>query len=52
MHTHEQQTIKVKHKSKEREMQTQDNTKTCYWRGNQRIQQKISPQPSKSKSIH
>ena len=27
MHKHEQQTIKVKHKSKGREIQTQDNTK-------------------------
>ena len=30
VHKHEQQTIKVKHKSKGREMQIQDNTKTCY----------------------
>ena len=30
MHKHEQQTINVKYKSKEREIQTQDNTKTCY----------------------
>jgi len=33
-------------------MQTQDNTKTCYWRGNQKTQQKTSLWPSKSKSIH
>ena len=31
---HEQQTIKVKHKSKGREMQIQDNTLMCYQRGN------------------
>ena len=34
VHKHEQQTIKVKYKSKGREMQSQDNTKTCYRRGN------------------
>ena len=33
-------------------MQPQDNTKTCYQRGSRRIRQKISPLPSKSKSIH
>ena len=33
-------------------MQPQDNTKTCFRRGNQRTRQKTSPQPSKSKSIH
>jgi len=33
-------------------MQTQDNTKTCYRRGNRRIRQKTSPRPSKSKLIH
>ena len=33
-------------------MQTQDNTKTCYQRENQRTQQKTSPRPSKSKQIH
>ena len=36
VHKHEQQTIKVEHKSKGREMQTQDNTETCYRRGNRR----------------
>ena len=36
VHKHEQQTIKVKHKSKGREMQTQNNTAMCYQRGNQR----------------
>jgi len=35
-----------------REMQTQDNTKTCYRRGNWSTRRKISPQPSKPKSIH
>ena len=35
MHKHEQQKIKVKHKSKGRELQIQDNTETCYRRGNQ-----------------
>ena len=30
VHKNEQQTIKVKHKSKGREMQTQDNTVMCY----------------------
>ena len=34
VHKQEQQTIKVKFKSKEREMQTQDNTAMCYRRGN------------------
>ena len=29
VHKHEKQTINVKHKSKGREMQTQDNTMTC-----------------------
>ena len=33
-------------------MQTQDNTKTCYRRGNRKTRQKTSPRPSKSKSIH
>ena len=52
VHKHKQQTIKVKHKIKGREMQTQDNTKTCYQRGNQRTQQKTSLRPSKLKLIH
>ena len=34
VHKHEQQTIKVKYKSKGREMQTQDNTMMCYRRRN------------------
>ena len=38
VHKHEQQIIKVKYKSKEREMQTQDNTETCYQRRNRRTQ--------------
>ena len=38
MHKHGQQTIKVKYKSKGREMQTQDNTIICYRRGNRRTQ--------------
>ena len=42
VHKHEQQTIKVKHKSKGREIQTQDNTKMCYQRGNQRTRWKTS----------
>ena len=33
---HNQQIIKVKHKSKGRRMQSQDNTKTCYQRENQK----------------
>ena len=33
-------------------MQTQDNTKMCYRRGNQRTWKETSPQSSKSKSIH
>ena len=33
-------------------MQTQDNTKTCYQRGNRRTWRKTSPRPSKSKLIH
>ena len=36
VHKHEQQTIKVKHKSKGREMQIQDNTAMCYQRGNRK----------------
>ena len=36
VHKHEKQTIKVKHKSKGRKMQPQNNTKMCYRRGNQR----------------
>ena len=36
VHKHEQQTIKVKHKSKGKEMQTQDNMAMCYRRENQR----------------
>ena len=47
VHKHEQQTIKVKNKSKGREMQTQDNTAMCYRRGNRRTRQKTSPPPSK-----
>ena len=38
VHKNEQQTIKVKHKSKGREMQTQDNMAMCYRRGNRRTQ--------------
>ena len=34
VHKHEQQTIKIKYKSKGREMQTQDNTAMCYRKGN------------------
>ena len=52
MYKYEQQTIKIKHKSKGREMQPQDNTKTCYQRGNLRTRRKTSPRPSKSKSIY
>jgi len=33
-------------------MQTQDNTETCYRRGNQSTRQKTSLRPSKSKLIH
>ena len=33
-------------------MQTHDNTKTCYRRGNHRTRRKTSLRPSKSKSIH
>ena len=33
-------------------MQTQDNTKTCYRRGNRRTQRKTSPRPSKLKLIY
>ena len=34
MHKYEQQTIKVKYKSKEKDMQPQDNTAMCYRKGN------------------
>ena len=47
VHKHEQQIIKVKYKSKGREMQTQDNTAMCYQRGNRSTWRKISPLPSK-----
>ena len=47
VHKHEQQTIKVKHKSKGREMQIQHNTPMCYRRGNRRTRRKTSPSPSK-----
>ena len=33
-------------------MQIQDNTKTCYRRGNRKTRRKTYPQSSKSKSIH
>jgi len=33
-------------------MQTQNNTRTCYRRGNQRTRRKIFLRPSKLKSIH
>ena len=33
-------------------MQTEENTKTCYRRGNRRTRWKTSPRPSKLKSIH
>ena len=52
MYKYEQQTIKIKHKSKGREIQPQDNTKTCYQRGNLRTRRKTSLWPSKSKSIY
>ena len=52
VHKHEQQTIKIKHKSKGREMQPQDNTKACYQRGNLITWQKTYSRPSKSKSIY
>ena len=47
VHKHEQETIKVKYKSKGREMQTQDNTPMCYRRENRRTWRKTSPPPSK-----
>ena len=34
VHKYEQQAIKVKYKSKGKEMQTQDTTMMCYRRGN------------------
>ena len=43
VHKHEQQTIKEKHKSKGREVQTQDMMMMC----NRRTRQKISLPPSK-----
>ena len=44
IHKHEQQTIKVKHKSKGREMQPQDNAKMCYQRvREERCNHKIMP---------
>ena len=42
VHKQEYQTIKVKHNSREKEIQTQDDTKTCYQRGNRRTRQKTS----------
>ena len=43
VHKHENQTIKVKHKSKGREMQLQDNTMKCYRIGNQSTWWKTFP---------
>ena len=40
MHKHEQQIIKLKHKSKGREMQIQDNTKTCYQKETEELGEK------------
>ena len=40
VHKHEQSSINVKHKSKGREMQTQDNTKMCYQRENRKTRWK------------
>ena len=51
-HIHPLSTIKEKLKEQGREMQTQDNTETCYPIGNRSTWQKTSPRPSKSKSIH
>ena len=47
VHKHEQPTIKVKHKSKGKEMQKQDNTPMCYRKGNRSTRRKTSPSPSK-----
>ena len=49
---HPLSTIKGKLKEQGRELQIQDNTETCYQRGNQRTRRKTSLQPSKSKLIH
>ena len=51
MHKHEQQTINVKYERKGREMQTQDNTKTCYRRGNWELGRKpLCNPPSRNQS--
>ena len=41
VHKHEQQTIKVKHKSKVREMQTQDNAKMYNRKGNRKTRKDL-----------
>ena len=51
VHKHEQQIIKVKHKSKGREMQTQENTKMCYRRENEKLSEKpLCDPPSRNRS--
>ena len=51
VHKHEQQTIKVKYKSKGRKMQTQDNTVMYYRKGTEELDEKSLCCPS-GKLIH
>ena len=51
VHKHEQQTIKLKNKSKGREMQTQDNTKTWYQKEIEELGEKpLCNPPSRNQS--
>ena len=52
VHKHEQQIIKVRHKSKERKMQTQDNTVMYYRKGTEELDEKSLYCPPSGKLIH
>ena len=52
IHNNQKYSLSHNLKSKGREMQTQDNTETCYRRGNQKTRRKSSLRPSKLKLIH
>ena len=52
MQKHEQQSIKVKHKSKEREMQTQDNSRCVIEEETKELGEKPLCHPQSGKSIH
>ena len=52
MHKHEQQLIKVKHKSKEREMQSQDNSRCVIKEETKELDEKPLRHPPSGKSIY